>query len=576
MTISSQSEVRAAFDRCRGNLVMTGVFSFFINLLMLSGPLYMMQVYDRVLTSRSVSTLVALSVLVAVLLLFMGALELIRSRLLVRVGARIDAQLGSRVFDAVVQRRLWRSGQAGTQPLGDLKTLREFLSGQGPLAFFDAPWVPVYLGVIYLLHPLLFLVSAGGALILFAIALMGEILTRKPMAAASHQSFAATAVAEAGQQSAEAVRAMGMLPGLRRRWLDRHARALGHQRAASDRAGTLSAGSKTLRLILQSAILGAGAALAIEQIISAGAMIAASIIMGRALAPVDQAIGNWRGFIGARAAYRRLHALLDQVPAAPTRLALPPAQGHLAVQNLVAGPPEATRAVVSGIAFELAAGSALGVIGPSASGKSTLARLLTGVWQPQIGTVRLDGAALDQWDNQALGRQIGYLPQDVELFAGTVGDNIARLADHPDPEAIVAAARSAGVHDMILRLPDGYNSQIGDGGGHLSGGQRQRLGLARALYGDPTLVVLDEPNANLDAEGDAALTQAIHTIKDRGGIVIVMTHRPSAIEAVDLLLLLDGGRQQAFGPKAEVLAATTQNAAALDGRITQLQQRHAS
>ena len=576
MTTSHPCEVRAAFDRCRSNLVMTGVFSFFINLLMLSGPLYMMQVYDRVLSSRSVSTLIALSVLVAVLLLFMGVLELIRSRLLVRVGTRIDAQLGGRVFDAVVQQRLWRPDSDGARPLGDLRTLREFLSGQGPLALFDAPWVPIYLAVIYLLHPLLFAVAAGGALVLFAVALMGEVLTRKPMAAASHHAFEGTAIAEAGQRSAEAVQAMGMLPGLRRRWLDRHARALAHQRTASDRAGTLSAGSKTLRLILQSAILGVGAALAIEQIISAGAMIAASIIMGRALAPVDQAIGNWRGFIGARAAHRRLRLLFDRVPAPPERLALPAAQGHLAVQNLVAGPPEATRAVVSGIAFELSAGTALGVIGPSAAGKSTLARLLTGVWRPQIGTVRLDGAALEQWDNTALGRQIGYLPQDVELFTGTVGDNIARFADEPDPDAIVAAARAAGVHEMILNLPDGYTTQIGDGGGRLSGGQRQRLGLARALYGDPVLVVLDEPNANLDADGEAALTKAIGAIKERGGMVVVMTHRPSAIEAVDLLLLLNGGRQQAFGPKADVLAATTQNAAALGGRITQLQQRHAS
>ena len=575
MRNSPHSEVRAAFGLCRGNLAMTGVFSFFINLLMLSGPLYMMQVYDRVLTSRSVSTLVALSILVGVLLLFMGALELIRSRLLVRAGARIDAALGTRVFDAILQRRLWRGDGGSAQPLNDLRTVREFLSGQGPFAFFDAPWVPVYLGVIFLLHPLLFLVAASGALVLFIVALLNETLTRKPLAASTHQSFESTAIAEAGRRNAEAVQAMGLLPGLRKRWLEHHARALRFQGVASDRAGTLSATSKTIRLILQSAILGVGAWLAIQQVITPGAMIAASIIMGRALAPVDQAIGNWRGFIGARAAHRRLRLLFDRVPAPPERLALPAAQGHLAVQNLVAGPPEATRAVVSGIAFELSAGIALGVIGPSAAGKSTLARLLTGVWRPQIGTVRLDGAALEQWDNTALGRQIGYLPQDVELFTGTVGENISRFADDPDPDAIVAAARTAGVHDMILTLPDGYNTQIGDGGSKLSGGQRQRLGLARALYGDPVLVVLDEPNANLDAEGDLALTEAIRAVKARGGMVIVMAHRPSAIEAVDWLLVLQSGRQQAFGPKADVLAARTRDAAAIDAKVTQLQQRHA-
>ena len=424
MRNSPHSEVRAAFGRCRGNLAMTGVFSFFINLLMLSGPLYMMQVYDRVLTSRSVSTLVALSVLVGVLLLFMGALELIRSRLLVRAGARIDAALGTRVFDAILQRRLWRGDGGSAQPLNDLRTVREFLSGQGPFAFFDAPWVPVYLGVIFLLHPLLFLVAASGALVLFIVALLNETLTRKPLAASTHQTFESTAIAEAGQRNAEAVQAMGLLPGLRKRWLEHHARALQFQGVASDRAGTLSATSKTIRLILQSAILGVGAWLAIQQVISPGAMIAASIIMGRALAPVDQAIGNWRSFIGARTAYRRLGTLLEEVPAPPVRLRLPEAQGHLSVQNLIAGPPEATRAVVSGIAFELTAGAALGVIGPSASGKSTLARLLTGVWWPQVGAVRLDGATLEQWDNEALGRQIGYLPQDVELFDGTVAENI--------------------------------------------------------------------------------------------------------------------------------------------------------
>lgn len=567
------TEIRTAFKRNRNSLIAVGAFSFVINLLMLSGPLYMMQVYDRVLSSRSVSTLVALSILVGVLLLFMGILEVIRSRLLVRIGARIDRQLGERVFDAIVMRRLYQTDTNGTQPLTDLRTLREFMSGPGPFAFFDAPWVPIYLGVIFLLHPLLFWISLIGVLILVGIALLSETLTRKPLAVATHLSSRGSSIAEASVRNAEAVQSMGMLAGLRQEWLAFHSGALWEQRTASDRAGSLTAASKTLRLALQSAILGVGAALAIEQSISAGAMIAASILMGRALAPVDQAIGNWRNFIGARSAFRRLGRLFEEAPAPPCRMALPDAAGRLGVQNIAAGPPSATRAIVSGIDFELTAGEALGVIGPSASGKSVLARLLTGIWHPQIGSVRLDGAALDQWDPDALGRQIGYLPQDVELFDGTVQENICRFSIEPDADAVVDAARAAGVHDLILNLPDGYNTHIGEDGSILSGGQRQRLGLARALYKDPILVVLDEPNANLDSEGDEALTNAIQSIKVRGGIVIVMAHRPSAIAAVDKLLILRGGRQDAFGPKEDILASKTKSAVEHSSNVAQLPNR---
>ncbi len=570
------TELQTTLRQCRSSFAAIGLFSFFINLLMLSGPLYMMQVYDRVLTSQSVSTLVALSVLVGILLLFMGALELVRARVLVRIGNRIEARLGARIFDTVIRRQTCRRDGGTTQPLFDLRTVREFLSGQGPFAIFDTPWVPVYLAVIYLLHPILFVVSLAGALILLVIGVLNEVTTRRPLTDATYDYSKCETLADAGLRNAEAVQAMGMLDGLRQQWIIWRDRALHGQSLASDRAGAFTSASKTMRLALQSAILGVGAALAIDQAISAGAMIAASIIMGRALAPVDQAIGNWRNFVSTHGAYKRLSGLLTDFPLPPTRMALPKAQGPLVVQNVAAGPPEATRAIVSGIDFDLEAGEALGVIGPSASGKSLLARLLTGVWHPQIGTVRLDGASLDQWDPTSLGRQTGYLPQDVELFGGSVEENIARFRPDADPEAVVHAARAAGVHEMILRLPEGYNTQIGDGGCRLSGGQRQRLGLARALYGDPLLVVLDEPNANLDADGDAALTQAILKIKKRGGIAVVMAHRPSAIDAVDKLLVIQAGRQQAFGPKDEILNHTQNGTPAITANVSQLPRRNVS
>ena len=557
MKADKRSEVRAALGACTSGLTMTGLFSLVINLLMLVSPLYMMQIYDRVLTSHSEETLIALTVLVFGLLGIMGLLELIRSRILVRIGARMERRLDGRVFESLVSRSIEGRESNDDQPLRDLRALREFLSGPGPAAFFDSPWVPVYIGVIYLLHPLLALVAAAGALLLFCVALLNDLITRRPLGRAGQRYSESGVMAAAGQRNAEALRAMGMLDGLRRRWLMRQRDGLNHQARASDRAGLLTATSKTSRLMLQTAILGAGAALVIQGEITPGAMIAASIILGRALAPVEQTIGQWRGFVAARAAYGRLTGLLRDHPGNPPRMALPRAKTTLEIDHVSAGPPGARRPLVTGLNFSLTAGEALAVIGPSAAGKSTLARLLVGVWQPQNGTLRLDGVALEQWDATDLGAQLGYLPQDVELFDGTVAENIARLDEDADPDAVVEAARLAGCHGMILDLPEGYNTLIGEGGSKLSGGQRQRLGLARAVYGDPFLVVLDEPNANLDADGDRALADAIQEMKQRGRIVVVMAHRPSAIEAADRVLVLRDGRQKAFAPKDEVLAATT-------------------
>lgn len=560
MTASAQdgkSEVGAAMMASRGAFFMTGVFSFFINLLMLTAPLYMLQVYDRVLASRSEATLMALTVLAGGMLLVMGLLDLIRSRVLVRVGTRLDDLLNPRVFSAIFQRSLRIRRGERSQPLRDLDSLRQFLTGPGPFAFFDAPWVPLYLLVVFLFHPLLGLIALGGAVVLFAIALANELLTRKPLQQANAEVLAAYAFAETSLRNAEVLEAMGMLGGIQKRWVARHQDGLALQTTASDRAGTLTSSSKAIRMFLQVAILGVGAWLAIQQIITPGIMIAASIIMGRALAPIEQAIGHWRQFVGARSAYRRLDTLLKESPLQAGHLTLPEPKGYLSVEQVVAVPPGAARPVLKGIAFRLEPGEALGVIGPSAAGKSTLARLLVGVWPPSAGAVRLDGAELHAWNRVELGPHIGYLPQDVELFTGTVAENIGRFADEPDSEQVVQAAKRAGVHEMVLQLSDGYDTQIGENGSVLSGGQRQRIGLARALYGKPVLVVLDEPNSNLDAAGDQALTDAILGLKSQNATVVVMAHRPSAISAVDKLLMLRDGKIEAFGPKEEVLAQVT-------------------
>jgi len=533
---------------------MTGVFSFFINLLMLTAPLYMLQVYDRVLTSRSVETLVALTVLAAAMLLVMGLLEFVRSRVLVRTSARIDRQLSPRVFRAIFRQSLIEPNTNRAQAFRDADTVRQFLTGPGPFAFFDAPWMPLYLIVIFLFHPVLGYVALAGAVLLFVLAILNEVLTRKPLQQASLEISTANALAATGLRNADAIGAMGMLSPILNRWRHQHERGIALQGAASDSAGSITAIGKAVRLFLQVAILGAGASLAIKQIITPGTMIAASIIMSRALSPVEQAIGHWRGFVAMRAAYRRLDHLLDCHRAGEIPLPLPAPKGHLTVENLVAGPPGVPKPVLRNITFALGPGEALGVIGPSASGKTTLARLLLGVWRPNAGTVRLDGAEVYNLPGDTFGRYVGYLPQDIELFDGSVADNICRFAEDANAPAIVKAAKAADVHELILNLPRGYETRVGEGGASLSGGQRQRIGLARALYGDPVFVVLDEPNANLDAAGDAALTRAILGLKQHGATVVVMAHRPSAIAAVDKLLILRDGQVQDFGSRKDVFA----------------------
>ena len=554
---NARSELRQSLDHCRSAFVGAGFFSLIINLLMLTGPLFMLQVYDRVLASRSVPTLIALTCLVAGLYVFLGVLEFVRSRVLSRVGSQISRDLNPRTFNIWVT-----GGLAGRQvpgaPLQDLQSLRSFLAGSGPAALFDMPWVPVYLAIIFLFHWTLGLVATVGALIILSLAIINEFLTRSTLEDAHQFQLQSTTFAQHCHRNAEAVVAMGMTQQVQSRWLALQNKAASGQLLVSDRAGGIASASKSFRRFLQSAILAVGAVLAIQQLITPGVMIAASIIMGRALAPIDQAIGQWKGFINTRQAWNRLSTLFNSLPDVAKRTALPAPKGRLTVDNVIARPPNGEKPILEAVSFNLEPGQGLGVIGPSASGKTTLARLLTGLWMPIRGSIRLDGATLDQWDTDDLGRHIGYLPQDIELFDGSVRDNIARFADDASDEAVVEAANWAGAHDMILAFPEGYDTTIGDRGAVLSGGQRQRIGLARALFGNPALVVLDEPNASLDSAGDDALTGAIKGLRERQKTVVVMAHRPSAIAAVDMLLMLKNGQQCAFGPKENVLREVTQ------------------
>lgn len=545
--------INAAIARCRSALTGVAGISIVTNILMLTGPLFMLQIYDRVLTSRSVPTLTALVLLVAGLFCFMGVLELIRSRVLVRIGLRLDRILRDGVFQSVL-RAAPATSVARTRSLQDLEQLRQFVAGPGPAALFDLPWTPIYFALIFIFHWVLGVVALAGALILVAISLINEILSRKPVAEAGHQSSRALTLAEAGWRNAEAIHAMGMLEPYRQRWLKEHTQGLAVHTRASDIAGSLSTLSKVSRLFLQSVMLAVGAYLAIQQQITPGVIIAASIIMSRALAPIEQSIANWRGFIAARQGTKRIGEALKELPNDANRMSLPEPKGFISVEKMYAAPPGVSSPVLKGLNFFLRPGDAVAVVGPNGSGKSTLARTLVGVWPVMHGEIRLDGAALSQWQPEQRGSKTGYLPQDVELFDGNVAENIARFDPRATPEAIVAAARKAHVHDLILRLPDGYATRLGESGSVLSGGQRQRIALARALYGDPVFVVLDEPSANLDAEGEAALAGAIQTLRAEGATVVIMAHRARTIEAANLVLVLKDGRQTAFDKKETLMA----------------------
>ena len=546
------NEITEALAGCKGAFRTVGAFSAIINLLLLAPALYMLQVYDRVLASRNETTLLMLTLMILGAFLLMSALELVRSFVLIRLGAKLDQHFNRRVYGAAFEQNLKRSGANAGQALQDMANLRQFLTGNGLFAFFDAPWFPIYLLVIFLFNPYLGVFALVGTLLLIGLAYANEAVTQQPLAQASGLAVAANQLATNNLRNAEVIEAMGMLPNLMQRWLTLHERFIALQGEASERAGIIGAITRFARVSLQSLILGLGALLVLAGQITPGMMVVASILMGRLLSPVEQLINVWKHWAATRSAYQRLTELLGANPPRRAGMALPKPVGHVALEAVSALPPGATAPALRNLSIGLVPGDVLGVIGPSGAGKSTLARLLVGVWPAAAGHVRLDGADVYQWNKDELGPHIGYLPQDIELFAGTVSENIARFGQI-DPAQVVLAAQRAGVHDMILRLAQGYDTLLGDAGGGLAGGQKQRLGLARALYGDPSLVVLDEPNSNLDDSGEKCLVEAIGDLRRRGKTVVLITHRGSVLAATNKILLLQDGMARLFGPSAEVM-----------------------
>ncbi|MFP8734485.1 type I secretion system permease/ATPase [Klebsiella aerogenes] len=542
--------------RTRSKIFWTvGVFTAFINILMLVPSIYMLQVYDRVLPSGNEITLLMLTLIMLAMFGMMALLEYVRSMVVIRIGAQLDMRLNTRVYTAAYEDNLKNKSADAGQMLNDLTNMRQFLTGSALFAFFDAPWFPIYLLVIFLFNPWLGLFALIGSLILIALAVVNEIVSKEPLAEASKLALQSGSLASTNLRNAEVIEALGMLPNIKGRWFSLHQRFLNSQRVASERASRINSITKFVRLSLQSLVLGLGGWLAIDGHITPGMMIAGSILMGRTLAPIEQVINVWKSWSSAKLSYRRLVKLLDSNPPRGTGMSLPKPEGVLSVENVSAKPPGAQgEPVLHTVSFNLQAGDVLGIIGPSASGKSTLARLLVGIWPVSEGIVRLDGADIYQWNKDELGPHIGYLPQDIELFAGTIAENIARFND-VDAEKVIAAAKLAGVHELILRFPHGYDSVIGNGGSGLSGGQKQRIGLARALYGDPSLIVLDEPNSNLDDAGELALNKAIAFLRERQKTVVLITHRTNLLSMTSKLLLLVNGKVNAFGITQQVLQA---------------------
>ncbi len=555
---SESSDLRRALTACRHSFLTTAFFSLFVNLLMLVPAIYMLAVYDRVLVSGSESTLMMLSLITVFLFFVLGGLEWIRTRILVATSARLDEQLGERVFDAIFAQSLTSGGAVATaQPLNDLLQIRQFLTGQGLLAFFDVPWMPIYVGLMFLFHAYFGAVAILSMLLLTGLAIWNEVATRTDLADANRESIEATQFAQQNLRNAEVIEAMGMLPRLRARWQAKQFHVLALQSQASTKAGLINAFSRTYRLTIQSLVLGLGAYLAIQKVITPGLVISGSILLGRALAPLDQMIAGWRGFLGAREAYRRLDTLLRTIPEQEARMSLPPLRGQIKLENLVIAVSGRNEPILNGITLTIEPGTTVALIGPSAAGKSTLARAILGLHPPARGRVCLDGADVHNWDRMQLGRSVGYLPQDVELLDGTVAENIARFGDI-EADRVVEAARRAGIHDMILTLPQAYDTPLIGGGVALSAGQQQRIGIARAIYGCPKIVVLDEPNANLDMAGEAALMTTLLQLQRDGCTVVLVTHRTNVLQTVQKIAIIAGGKLAAYGPREEILAAMAQ------------------
>ncbi len=547
-----KNEITEALLKFKHVFYTVAVFTAVINILMLVPSIYMLEVYDRVLVSRNETTLYVLTFMCVALFALIAILEYIRSMVVIRVGAKMDTFLNNRVFTAAFEQNLRSVGVNAGQALNDLTTIRQFVTGKGMFAFFDAPWFPIYLLVIFVFNFWMGLFSLVSVILLVGLAWLNEIVSRKPLAEANSTAIRSSNMATNNLRNAEVIEAMGMLPNMRKRWYSQHLKFLNLQAEASQKASRVSSATKFVTIAVQSLILGVGALLVIRGQVTAGMMIAGSILLGRALAPVQQIIGVWRQWSSVTSAYGRLQSLLADNPPREAGMELPKPTGVVSVESVTAAPPMAAVAVLKGVSFQIQSGDCLGVIGPSGSGKSTLARLVVGVWRAAVGKVRLDGADVFLWNKDELGPSVGYLPQDIELFAGTISENIARFGE-VNAEQVVAAAKLAGVHELILRLPEGYDTLIGDGGLGLSGGEKQRLGLARALYGEPSLIVLDEPNSNLDDIGEIALTQAIIRLRQMRKTVILISHRPSIIRETNKLLVLRDGMVSAFGPTDQVL-----------------------
>lgn len=567
MSRSHENNLQVALKACKGSFLSVGFFSLFVNALMLAPTFYMIQVSGRVVPSSSTSTLIMLTLILTIMMLTLGSLEWVRSRIMVRVSNRLDVLLSRDVYRASFKKALSTGGMdASAQSLNDLTSLRQFLTGNGLFAFFDAPWLPIYTAVMFLFHPWFGWMTVGSAVVLVTLAYFNHRYTGKALTEANQQNVRATLQTTKNLRNAEVIESMGMLDTLMARWAVYQRRVLVLQSQASDKGGIITSISKTFRTWAQSIMLALGAYLVITHEINPGLMMAGSLLLGRALSPIDQMIGSWKGFVAARVQYGRLNDTLEKLNAEPQRMALPDPEGHIQVENLVIAPPGAKAAVIRNMSFVTPAGSIVGIVGPSAAGKSTLARALLGIWPPQHGTVRLDGADIAAWDKQKLGPHLGYLPQDIELFEGTISDNVARFGK-VDPEKVVLAARVAGVHEMILQLPDGYDTVIGSEGINLSGGQRQRIGLARAIYGSPRLIVLDEPNSNLDDVGEKALAVALQKIKETGATVFIISHRPSILSRLDRIMVMNAGTITMYGARDQVIAELAQQQAKAQQRV---------
>ena len=559
------SELKKSLLSAKKSFIMVGLFSMFINILMLVPPLYMLQLYDRVLGSRSQDTLIMLTLIVVVLFITMGLLEVVRSRVLVRVGNKLDSMLSQRIFDSLFELERKAPGRSSSMPLNDLTQVRQFMTGNGLFAFFDAPWMPIYIIVLFIFHPAFGFFAIFAAIVLVGITIANEYSTKDKLAEANNLSRASTIYVDSNIRNAEVVNAMGMRNNISKIWADKYYGFLNAQNIASDSAGVWSNLSKSLRVMFQSLILGLGAYLAINMEVTPGMMIAASIIMGRALAPLDLIIGSWKGFSSARSSYERIEGLLNDFPKDKEYMQLPAPKGEITLENVVVIPPSGTVPSLKGISMRIEKGDVVGIIGPSAAGKSSLARVMLGLWPLTNGVARIDKADISQWDREDLGKYVGYLPQDIELFEGTVSQNIARFGE-VEPEKVVEAATKAGVHEMILKLPEGYDTKIGPGGASLSGGQRQRIGLARALYNNPVFIVLDEPNSNLDDVGEAALVEAIKTLRAGGTTVVIITHRTNVLQATNKLALINNGVLELYGNTNDVLNAIAQKQQAAAGQ----------